>query len=313
MPQIKVHNPGFLTTVQDMGRYGYSHFGISASGAADPVSFHIGNFLVGNDKNAAALEMTLTGGEFEFETDTIISVTGSDFHPQIEGENVPLWTTVEIKGGQKLKFASTTGGARCYLCVRRGIDVPKIFGSSSTHLLTGIGGFKGQQLKKNDILFYADQKSEVDFYELKDEVIRELSEKKFVRVTEAPQTDHFSKETLDIFSSAPYIVTEETNRMGLRLAGKELKRINNDDIITEGVSLGAIQVSHDGQPIILFVEHQTTGGYPKIANVISADIHKVGQLRPRDEVRFLFLSIDEAHRQRLYLESLISKDSFVKI
>ena len=313
MSQIKIHNPGFLTTVQDAGRYGYSHFGISASGAADAVSLHVGNLLVGNDKNAAALEMTLIGGEFEFETDTIISVTGSDFHPQIEGENVPLWTTVEIKGGQKLKFASTTGGARCYLCVRGGIDVPKVFGSSSTHLLTGIGGFNGRRLKKDDILFYADQKGEIDFYELSDEIIKELSERKFIRVTEAPQTDHFLKETLDIFSSTPYIVTEETNRMGLRLSGKELKRINNDDIITEGVSLGAIQVSHDGQPIILFVEHQTTGGYPKIANVISADIHKVGQLRPRDQVRFLFLSLDEAHKQRIYLESLVSKDSFIKV
>ena len=313
MPQIKAHNSGFLTTVQDSGRYGYSHFGISVSGAADLVSLHIGNLLAGNDKNTSALEMTLTGGEFEFEEDAIISVTGSDFQPQVENEKIPLWTTVEIKSGQKLKFSSTNGGARCYLCIRGGIEVPKIFGSSSTHLLTGIGGFNGRQLKKDDVLFYTALKEEIIFYELRHDIIEKLSERKFIRVTEAPQTDHFSKETLDIFSSTPYIVAEETNRMGLRLSGKELKRINNNDIITEGVSLGEIQVSHYGKPIILFVEHQTTGGYPKIANVISADIHKIGQLRPRDEIRFLFISLDEAHQQRLYLESLISKNSFIEM
>lgn len=313
MPRLKVHNAGFLTTVQDTGRFGYSHFGISASGAADPVSLHIGNLLAGNDINAAALEMTLTGGEFEFEEDAIIAITGSDFHPKIDNVNIPLWRSIKIRGGQKLKFASTSEGARCYFCIHRGINVPKIFGSSSTHLLTGLGGFSGRALKKNDILFYRSGETDISFYQLRPEIIRELSERKFIRVTEAPQMDHFSKATLDIFSSTPYIVTEEINRMGLRLSGKELGRINNSDIITEGVSLGAIQVSHDGQPIILFVEHQTTGGYPKIANVISADIHKVGQLRPRDEVYFLFVSLDEAHKQRLYLESLVSKTSFIKI
>jgi len=314
MPRIKVHSPGFLTTVQDQGRIGFSHFGISVSGASDPVSLRIGNLLVGNDQNAPALEMTLTGGSFEFEERTFIAIAGSDFQPQIDRNIISLWTTIEVMKGQVLKFSSTRSGARCYLCIQGGIDVPEIFGSSSTHLLTGMGGFQGRSLKKGDIIFFAgDTKKNIILYKLRNDISKELSERKYFRVTEAPQTDFFPDEILELFSTKPYMVTEEINRMGLRLSGSELIRSNSDNFVTEGVTLGAIQVSHNGQPIILFVEHQTTGGYPKIANVISADTHRIGQLRSGDEIRFIFVSFEEAFKQKLYLESLISENSFIKI
>ncbi|MEK6553276.1 MAG: allophanate hydrolase, partial [Bacteroidota bacterium] len=182
------------------------------------------------------------------------------------------------------------------------------------HLLTGIGGYKGRSLMKDDEINFAGSDTK-NFKRqcVKKEIVNEIMSNKKIFVTKAPQSNYFSTETLELFSSSTYIVCEEADRMGLRLIGSALRQINNKDIITEGVSLGAIQVSHDGNPIILFVEHQTTGGYPKIANVISAHLHKIGQLRPRDEIKFSFVSIEEAYKLRIGLESLISPESLISI
>ena len=314
MPIIKVIKAGLQTTVQDLGRFGYSHLGISISGAADPVSMRIGNLLVGNNENDAALEMTLIGGEFEFDEDTVIAITGANFHPKMNGIGIPMWTSVRIKSGQVLKFTASSEGARCYLCIQGGIDVKKILRSSSTHILTKLGGFEGRRLKNGDEIYFQNKpEATPHLYQFKKAIAYELMKRDIIRITTAPQSDYFSEETLKDFCSNKYEVKEDSNRMGLRLKGNVLLRQNNEEIITEGVTLGAVQVSHDGQPIILFVEHQTTGGYPKIANVISADIHRVGQLRPRDKINFSFISIDEAYKYKMELESIISVNSFVKL
>ena len=271
--------PGFLTTVQDLGRPGYAHFGISASGAADALSLRAGNRLVGNPDRAAALEMTLVGGTFTFQRDTIVAVTGSDF-----GANVPMWEALEMKAGETLRCGPTRGGARCYLCVRGGLYLEPVLGSASTHLLTGIGGLHGRALKRGDVLDVGPS--------VPGRAGRRIAPPEAggaIRVTRAPQADWFSGE----FYRAAWQVTEESNRMGLRLRGPAIER-HEGHMLTEGVSLGAIQVPPEGQPIILFVEHQTTGGYPKIANVISADLHRAGQLRPRDEVRFELVTVEQA-------------------
>ena len=152
MPMMRVLKPGFLTTVQDLGRFGYAHLGISASGAADPVSLRIGNRLLDNDPSAPALEMTLVGGEFLFEEAALVAVTGSDFGPTLDGAAVPQWTSVPVRAGQVLRFGAAADGARCYLCVRGGFKVEKVLGSASTHLITGIGGFQGRPLRKGDAL-----------------------------------------------------------------------------------------------------------------------------------------------------------------
>ncbi len=307
MPLMKVIKPGFQSTIQDLGRFGFSHLGISASGAADAVSLRIGNLLLGNDQNLSALEMTLIGGEFFFDSETIVAITGSDFRPMVDGNPIPLWTSISVKAGQALQFGMTQAGARCYLCIKGGFEIDNILGSSSTHIIAGIGGYKGRALMKGDeINFAGNNFKNFNSLKIKNEVVAEIMNNQKIFVTNASQTEYFTKETLNLFSSSAYLVSEETNRMGLRLTGPMLTNINNKDIITEGVSLGAIQVSHDGNPIILFVEHQTTGGYPKIANVISAHFHKVGQLRPRDEIRFSFVSIEKAYEMRMHLESLIS-------
>lgn len=314
MPVIKVIKPGFQTTIQDLGRFGYSHLGISISGPADPVSFRIGNILLGNPQTAPALELTLVGGEFEFQHEAIIAITGSNFQPTLNGKPIQLWSTQKVREGEILKFLATQEGARCYLCVQGGFQVDKILGSVSTHLLTKLGGMQGRALIKGDLLQHQSV-VKMDFIHrhLKKEIEAELMNRKIIHVTYAPQTDYFSDETLNVFSSSIYTVSEEANRMGLRLDGHSLPRIKANEIITEGVTLGAVQVSHNGKPIILFVEHQTTGGYPKIANVISADIHRVGQLRPRDEIKFHFVTVEEAYKGKLHLESLISEKHFERI
>jgi len=311
---IKVIKPGFQSTVQDRGRFGFSHYGISISGTADSISYKIGNLLVGNNCGEAAIEMTLVGGEFLFEEDAIISITGSDFQPKIENKIVPMWQTLKIKSDEIISFSNTLSGARSYICIKGGINVQQILGSRSTHLLTSLGGLNGRKLLKGDRLPIEKlTNEEIQSYKVSKQIIALLNSKNIIRVTTAPQTNYFSKDVIEKFTSNKYVVSEEANRMGLRLIGKKLEREIMEEIITEGITLGAIQISNDGMPIILFVEHQTTGGYPKIANVISADMHKIGQLRPRDEINFQFVSIEQAHKLNLELESLISINSFDKL
>jgi antagonist of KipI len=282
MSNIRVVTPGFLTTVQDLGRFGWTHFGVSASGAADPFSLRAGNLLVGNPDNSAALEMTLVGGAFEFETDSVIALTGSDF-----GADLPPWTAVEIKAGQTVRCGPSRSGARCYLCVRGGVAVPKVMGSASTHVMTGVGG---RPLRKGDVLPIGSDAVRRPRRRTNDRFVSPaIAGPTVLRVTDAPQASWFGGELL----SSSYTISEESNRMGLRLRGPAIPSPAGH-MLTEGVPLGAIQVPPDGQPIILFVEHQTTGGYPKPANVISADFRLLGQLRPRDQVSFERVTIEQA-------------------
>jgi biotin-dependent carboxylase-like uncharacterized protein len=265
--------------VQDLGRFGWAHFGISASGAADPLALRAGNLLVGNAENAAALEMTLSGAEFQFEGDSVIALTGSDF-----GADLPQWTAVPVKSGQILRCGRSRSGARAYLAVRGGLDVPLVMGSASVHVMTGVGG---RPLCKGDTLSIG--WAWVRRPRAPARHIPQHEPQTALRVTPGPQASGFG----DSLYRGAYTVSEESNRMGIRLKGPALAKPGGH-MITEGVALGAIQAPPDGQPIVLFVEHQTTGGYPKPANVISADFWRLGQLRPRDQVAFELVSMEEA-------------------
>ncbi|NWG12872.1 MAG: biotin-dependent carboxyltransferase [Acidobacteria bacterium] len=311
MMPLRVTSAGFQTTVQDAGRQGYAHLGVSASGAADAVSMRFGNLLVGNPEHAPALEMTLVGGSFLFDEAAVIALTGSDFDPLLDGDSVPMWTSIPVAAGQQLSCRATKSGARCYLCISGGIRVPPVLGSASTHLMTGLGGHLGRALRAGDELELGKPRQEAaGWWRLPDQVVDRLK-RRVIRVTEGPQSDVYAARALSEFASSVYFVSEDSNRMGIRLRGNPLPWRQVCDMLTEGVSLGAIQVPPDGQPIILFVEHQTTGGYPKIANVISADMHAVGQLRPRDSVRFEFVSLDTAYELLAELEALIHPRSLV--
>ena len=289
-----VKSPGMFTTVQDLGRPGFGPMGVSASGAADSFALRIANRLLNNSESCAALEMTLLGGAFSFDRDTVASVTGSDFGPTLDGQPVALWSTFPIRAGQTLAFGPTRSGARCYLAVQGGFFVPLFLGSASTHILSGLGGLGGRALRKGDTIAIGDSSMQFQPRSVAPAALQKLSPRKTIRVTPGPQESWFATNALPVFYEGTYRVTEESNRMGLRLDGPSPLTEPRRQMVTEPVCLGAIQIPPAGQPIILFVEQQTTGGYPNIANVISADLPSVGQLRPRDEIRFEQVSAAQA-------------------
>lgn len=284
---IRVHAPGLLTTVQDLGRFGCAHLGVSPTGAADALSLRIANRLVGNPENAPALEMTLVGPKLTFEQDHTIAFAGATLaHPMLQPVTVSAGTTLEI--------GPLTKGARTYMAVRGGFDVGRVLGSASTHLSARFGGYGGRALAKDDVLRVATA-FEARVARKAVAPLRSFFEfDGVIRATASTQWEWFDLPARVRLHSAPYSVSEHSNRSGLRLTGAAIKANTDAELLTEGVSLGAVQVPRDGQPIILFVDQQTTGGYPKIVNVISADLHHVAQLRPRDVIRFKLISIEEA-------------------
>ena len=312
MKTIKVQAPGLFTTVQDLGREGFGPLGVSPSGAADPISLRIGNRLVENHENTAALEMTLLGGTFLFPEGAILALSGSDFGATLDNLPVDPWMSFEARPDQTLRLGPTRSGARSYLCVQGGIAVKPFLGSASTHALSGLGGVEGRQLRKGDVLSVASTSQPYRRRKIAPHILARLSPRKILRCTPGPQSEWFPESSQQLFYNSAYLVTEESNRMGLRLEGPSIPVSSASDMITEGVSLGAIQIPGAGSPIILFVEQQTTGGYPKIANVISADLASVGQLRPRDEIRFERVTWEVARSLLQQQEELLASQELVQ-
>ncbi len=311
MSTIQVQTPGLQTTVQDLGRNGFGPLGVSPSGAADPISLRLGNRLVGNVEDAAGLEMLLLGGTLVFPRGAILALAGSDFGAILDELRIDVGTPVEVRPGQTIRLGPTRSGARCYLCVQGGIAVNAFLGSASTHILSGLGGFQGRALRKGDVLRIGSASKDFRRRTIAPRALEHLSPRKVLRVTAGPQVDWFSESSLRSFYAGTYRVGEQSNRMGLRLEGAAVAQQGAGQMITEGVSLGAVQVPAGGTPIIIFVEQQTTGGYPKIANVIAADIHRVGQLRPRDEIRFELVTCDEARSLLVEQENMLASPELI--
>jgi antagonist of KipI len=292
---IRVQDPGLLTTVQDLGRYGYSHLGISPGGAADSLAMRIANLLVGNAESAATLEMTVAGATLEFDEESIVALTGGECDCRVNGDTAPMWQAMRVPAGGALRCGAIKTGARSYLAIQGGLDVRPIMGSTSTNMAGHFGGFEGRGLSRGDLLGVRKGPNS-RASTLKTGAVDDLYSRGPLRVTRGAQRDWFGPEAFGKLLSCPYTVSEQSNRSGLRLQGEPISLQVRSQLLTEGVSLGAIQVPQDEQPIILFVDQQTTGGYPKIANVISADLYRVGQLRPREQVRFIEVAIPEAIR-----------------
>jgi antagonist of KipI len=288
---------GFQTTVQDLGRPGYAASGVSASGAADPIALRVGNRLVGNAGTAAALEMTLVGCSLRFETDAVIALTGSEIDAQLDGAAVACWRALRVRAGGTLACGPIRGGARSYLAARGGLEVAAVLGSASTHLATGLGGIAGRALRTGDRLALA----ALVAHEPAPDPIDPSDVPGYrrgapLRVTEGPQASWFTADARIALHHTRWRVAEACDRMGIRLEGASLPLVEPRELVTEGVVLGSVQVATAGSPIVLFVEHQTTGGYPKIATVASVDAARLGQLRPRDVLSFEAVPFDGAVR-----------------
>jgi antagonist of KipI len=236
--------------------------------------------------------MTLSGASLEFESRTVVSLTGAKVLGK-KGAPVTMWCALEFPAGTVLEIGQIVQGVRAYLAVQGGFNVPQQMHSASTHLASGIGGWKGRALKSGDELACG-ATSHGSVRELKPGWVGKIKGAGHLRVTPGVQSEWFAKDAVERFLAAEYTVSEQSNRAGLRLSGEAVRPVKNSELLTEGTSLGAVQIPPNGQPIILFVDQQTTGGYPKIANVNAADLHRVGQLRPRDRVRFKLVSVEKA-------------------
>ncbi len=295
---FEVLEPGILTTIQDLGRYGFSQFGVPPSGALDTFSFRAGNLLVGNRGEEACLETALVGLKLMTLKEIVISITGGDLCPTLNGEPLAMWRTHLLVEGDVIRFKKVQAGCRAYLAVSGGFFVPRIMGSSSTYLSGKFGGLEGRKLKRGDILYSLDLTPPLNQLGLQFPIdwISFPEKEVSLRVIPGPQDHYFTEEGFQTFCSSPYHVTPACDRMGLRLEGPKIERRPDveESIISEGLVAGAIQVPGDGQPIIILTE-LVTGGYAKIATIISTDLPRVAQLKPGDQVRFIPVSIEEAH------------------
>ncbi|MBK9963380.1 MAG: biotin-dependent carboxyltransferase [Holophagales bacterium] len=302
---IRVLSPGLLTTVQDLGRPGLGALGVPPGGAADAHALRLGNLLLGNDEGAAALEVTLAGPTLRFEEGALVAFAGAPFAATLDGTAVDAWSTVEVPAGGRLVVGRALSGARGYLCVRGGVDVPRLLGSRSTDVATAFGGFGGRAVATGDLLAVGGAPGAPRGRRVDAAAARWNGPRRLLRVTPGPQEAWFAPEARVRFLSSPFRVSASSSRTGVRLEGEPLPAPNRS-LVTEGVVAGAVQVPAGGLPIVLLVEHPSTGGYPKIANVISADLSALAQLRPGDEVRFAPVSFDEARRLLLEREARLA-------
>jgi biotin-dependent carboxylase-like uncharacterized protein len=295
MSWIHILSPGLLTTVQDCGRWGFQNNGVSVAGPMDEYAYRLANILVGNNKNAAGLEVTLVGPEIEFEDEIVFAVTGAEFDLALNDSSVPMNVTCRADRGSRLEFGERRSGARAYLAVGGGVDVPVVLGSRSTHLLSGMGGLNGRQLKAGDRLHLAEfMPATIDMRRCKNEVISVPKGGGRVRVSWGPHADRFDPCSKLTLQEGRYTITVDSNRMGYRLDGPSLTHTDGADLISEATPIGALQVPASGQPILLMADRQTTGGYPIIGTVIAADLPIVGQLLPGDWLEFEECDLQEA-------------------
>lgn len=333
MSGIRVISGGMLTTVQDKGRYGYQASGMQVSGVMDAVAAKLANALVGNDElaeDAAVLETTYLGPELEFGQDALAAVAGGMPDVQLDGAAVQPYEAIRVRAGQRLKIAAQKAGLRAYIAVSGGFATVSALGSRSTNLKLGLGGFMGRKLAAGDVLpvgrvgDYAAKalSGRAGLRKVPKDYVENFVNQGFhaadegrknrqIRAVLGPQEDYFSQQSIEKFTASVYIVSENSDRMGYRLQGMAVEKAKQQDLITDGIAFGSIQIPPDGQPIIMLADHQTTGGYPKLATVATVDLPLMAQSMPGDSLQFRLISVQEAQRllrqQHEELASVISR------
>lgn len=297
MMGFKVINPGMYSLLQDKGRIGYHNLGVTVGGAFDQYSFGWANRLCLNEDNAGCIEIVVGGLILEAQLATQIAITGADVPIKINDSTVENWSTHNIKPGDKIAFGYATAGCRSYLAVAGGIQAPLIFNSLSTVVREDLGGLnkQGMPLIKGDILpckscAPSAQRSVPEKYHCQFDT--DITE---VRMITGYQYEQFSEQQTNQFFTTDYVISQNSDRMGYRLEGPAIE-IPQCEMLSEGISLGAVQLPANGMPIILLCDRQTIGGYPKIGSVFSQDIARLAQMMPGKKLRFKPLSIDQAQR-----------------
>lgn len=298
---ITVLDGGLLTTIQDLGRHGYQQFGVSVSGAMDPRACTIANILVGNKRNEGVFECTMMGPKLQFDVATNIAITGGSLFPLINNVPVADYRCIAVSRGDILTFGGLQTGARSYVSVAGGLDLPLVMDSMSTDMRAKIGGYEGRKLESGDMILLRKPSQGVmtmpSYWTISSEIVPMPCYT--LRVILGPQDDYFTQNGIMTFLSKPYTLTPQFDRMGCRLEGDVIEHVNDGNIISDGIAFGAIQVPSEGKPIIMLADRQTTGGYAKIGTVVTADFQILGQLKVGDKVRFVQVSVEEA--QEAYL------------
>lgn len=287
-----------LTTVQDLGRSGFRRFGVNPNGAMDRAAMRMLNILLGNDETESVIETHFPASPLLFEEGAVVALGGADFAAEIDGRKIENWRPSFIRKGETLNFPARVFGNRLYLAARGGFQIEEWLGSRSTNLKARRGGFEGRSIQKDDRLFFKQSAREAaDFsHKISRQLIPNYSQFPTVRVTAGVEFEHLTAESRAGFQSQNYSIRRESDRMGFRLAGESLRLTKPLELLSSAVGFGTIQLLPDGQLIVLMADHQTTGGYPRLAHIVSCDLPLAAQLGAGDKINFKLVSIEEAER-----------------
>ena len=306
---MKFIKSGMQTSIQDLGRIGLMNLGVSQGGAMDQDSLKLANWLVGNPTDAPAFEITLIGPVIEFQHSLLIAICGAQFELFLNQTPVDNNCCIKVSAGDQLRFGKLINGARAYLSISAHFQIPRVLSSYSTHLIAGFGGYKGRQIKDNDKLDITPRNCQIERV-LPANWQRNYSGNYLIRCVNSVETELFSKDMSESFFSQSYQVSPQSNRMGIQLEGDFDSLSNSIEITSSGLTLGSIQITPSGKPIISTVDGQTIGGYPRIANVISSDLPLLGQLKASDRVNFTLIEYEYAvtilQNKEQFLQSIFS-------
>lgn len=315
-PTLRVLSAGPGVTVQDGGRHGYLRYGVTGAGPMDPFAHAVANHALGNRSDAAAIEVSLGGIEVTTEdAPATIAVAGGDFQIALDGQVLPASVVVRLEPGATLKLRAGSAGVWCYLAVAGGVDLPQVLGSSATHTRTSMGGLDGRMLQAGDRLpAGASENGEIATSRIVAPLLERPAD--LIRVLLGPQHDYFSEDQIAAFLAGPWRISTRGDRMACFLEGPTLSHKLGFNIPSDGVAMGAIQVPGEGLPIVLMADRQSTGGYPKIATVIGADLGRLAQARPGTQIAFRAVSHGEAVRalaeERSFLSGPITSEPLTR-
>ncbi|MGU3369715.1 5-oxoprolinase subunit C family protein [Bacillus mycoides] len=317
---VEILHAGMFTTVQDLGRFHYQQYGVPVGGAMDKSALRMINMLVGNEENEAGLEITIMGPKLLIKKTTLLAIGGADMEPLLNGERIPLWRPILAEEGSMLCLGKAKSGCRAYVTFAGGINIDRTMGSKSTYIRAALGGIEGRMLKKGDyfqigtgaevasrfIQNLQEEKRIKTKWAICNNALPKYKKHPILRVITDFEYDQFTEESIKSFFSKEYKVSNYADRMGYRLDGDVLNRVEEIEILSSPVTFGTIQVPNGGQPIILMADRQTTGGYPRIGNVISVDLPLLAQLKPGDYVTFEKISMEDAAQLYIKKETSMS-------